>query len=53
MTNYRMDYALDRIQDYIYEHKGIKVNIKPPNNQHEANIFDFICTKVFQYYKLP
>ena len=38
MTNYKMSYALNLIEQYIYQHKGIKVNIKPPNNQKEADI---------------
>ena len=53
MTNYKMSYALNLIEQYIYQHKGIKVNIKPPNNQHEADIFDYIFTKVALHYKLP
>ncbi len=53
MTPYKMNYALDRISDYIYEKKGVRVTIQQPRTQEEANIFDFICTKVFLYYKIP
>jgi hypothetical protein len=47
-----IDFALNLLAKYIYEKKGVRIIPKPPQTEHEIELFEKMITVVFTHYNV-
>lgn len=47
-----IDFALNLMQRYIYEQKGVIVNIQPPSSEKQIELFEKMISFVFAHYNV-